>query len=186
LNAFRLRPLLAGFNETVQNDAQPLFSRLEQAQAEQLAKANRILDLAVAHSDPQRGIQVFLSQKAACTACHKAAHVGGVAGPHLQGIGKRRTERDLIESILFPNASLVQSYESWTVVTEDGRALNGVLLEDKPDEIVLVAGVDKTYRLPRSAIDQMHRSQQSIMPDGLDKILSDQQLADLVAYLKSL
>src|SRR6185312_4541940 len=107
-------------------------------------------------------------------------------GPHLQGIGKRRTERDIIESILFPSASLVQSYESWTVVTDDGRSLNGVLLEDKPDEIVLVEGVDKTHRLPRSAIDQMQRSQQSIMPAGLDKILSDQQLADLVAYLKSL
>jgi putative membrane-bound dehydrogenase-like protein len=186
LNAFRVRSVLAGFNESVQQEAQPLFVRLEQAQAEQLAKANRILELAASQSDPQRGIQVFLSQKAACTACHKAAHVGGVAGPHLQGIGKRRTERDLIESILFPSASLVQSYESWTVVTDDGRSLNGVLLEDKPDEILLVEGVDKTHRLPRGAIEEMHRSSLSIMPAGLDKILSDQQLADLVAYLKSL
>lgn len=185
LNAFRLRSLLEGFPPVVQQEAQPLFERLEQAQAEQLAKANRVLDLC-AKADPNRGIQVFMSQKAACTACHKAAHVGGVIGPHLRGLGKRRTERDLIESILFPSASLVQSYEPWIVVTGDGRTLSGVLLEDKPDEILLSAGVDKTYRLPRNAIEEMNRSEQSIMPAGLDKTLSDQELADLIAYLKSL
>jgi putative heme-binding domain-containing protein len=185
LNAFRLRSVLAGFYTDVQQEAQPLFTRLEKAQAEQLTKANRVLDL-VNKADAHRGIQVFLSQKAACAACHKAAHVGGVTGPHLQGVGKRRTERDLIESILFPSASLVQSYESWTVVTDDGRTFNGVLLEDRPDEILLSAGADKMYRLPRQAIEQMSRSEQSIMPTGLDKTLSEQELADLVAYLKSL
>jgi putative membrane-bound dehydrogenase-like protein len=185
LNAFRLQSVLAGFPDTVKQEAQPLLARLEQAQIEQLAKANRVLAL-VNDADPNRGIQVFQSHKAACTACHKAAHVGGVIGPHLQGIGKRRTSRDLVESILFPSASLVQSYEPWVVVTADGRTLNGVLLEDKPDEIVLSAGVDKTFRLPRAAIEQMTRSEQSIMPAGLDKTLSDQELADLIAYLKSL
>ena len=185
LNAFRLRSVLSGFSETVQHQAQPLFERLEQAQAEQLAKAARVLEL-TAKADPNRGIQVFMSQKAACTACHKAAHVGGVIGPHLRGVGKRRTDRDLIESILFPSASLVQSYESWVVLTDDGRTLSGVLLEDKPDEIVISAGVDKTYRLPRSAIEEMSRGEKSIMPDGLDKTLSERELADLIAYLKSL
>jgi putative membrane-bound dehydrogenase-like protein len=185
LNGFRLRSVLAGFPEPVQQEAQPLLARLEQAQAEQLAKANRVLAL-VQQSDPNRGIQVFQSQKAACTACHKAAHVGGVIGPHLQGIGKRRTPRDLVESILFPSASLVQSYEPWTVLTADGRTLTGVLLEDRPDEIVLSAGVDKTFRLPRTAIEEMARGEKSIMPDGLDKTLTDQDLADLIAYLKSL
>ncbi|HVX11379.1 MAG TPA: PVC-type heme-binding CxxCH protein [Pirellulales bacterium] len=185
LNAFRLRSVLAGFPEHVQQQAQPLLDRLEQAQAEQLARANRVLAL-VDQADPNRGLNVFQSQKAACTACHKAAHVGGTLGPHLQGIGKRRAPRDLVESILFPSASLVQSYEPWIVITGDGRTLTGVLVEDKPDEIVLSAGTDKMYRLPRSAIEEMTRGQQSIMPDGLDKTLADQDLADLIAYLKSL
>ncbi|HUY92160.1 MAG TPA: hypothetical protein VMV10_25685 [Pirellulales bacterium] len=70
--------------------------------------------------------------------------------------------------------------------TDDGRTLSGVLLEDKPDEIVISAGVDKTYRLPRSAIEEMSRGEKSIMPEGLDKTLTERELADLVAYLKSL
>lgn len=51
---------------------------------------------------------------------------------------------------------------------------------------MLSGGVDKTFRIPRSAIEQMTRSELSVMPNGLDKPLSDQELADLVAYLKSL
>jgi putative heme-binding domain-containing protein len=185
LNAFRLKSLLEGFGEPVKQAARPLLDRLEKAQAEQLSKAENIANL-VATANPQRGLQVFGSQKAACTACHKAANVGGITGPALKGIGARRSERDLIESIIFPNASLVQSYETWKVLTEDGQVFLGVLIEDRPDEIVLSAGVDKTFRIPRSSIEEMSRSDQSIMPTGLDKLISDQEFADLVAFLKSL
>lgn len=185
LNAYRLRTVLADFGDAIATETAPLFARLEQAQGEQLAKAARVAEL-VAAADSQRGMQVFQSQKTACVACHKTAHLGGIIGPHLQGLGKRRTERDLIESVLFPSASIVQSFESWTVVTDDGRTLTGVVIEDRPDEIVLAGGVDKIYRLPRQAIDEMVRSEQSIMPTGLDKNLSERDLADLVAYLKSL
>jgi putative heme-binding domain-containing protein len=185
LNAFRLKNCLAGFGNGVQEQARPLFERLEQAQAQQLAKAHRIMKLAP-DADPHRGMQVFHSNKAACNSCHKTQHVGSTIGPHLRGIGQRRTERDFIESILFPSASLVQSYESWTVVTTNGRVVSGVIQKDTPDELVLSAGPDKTARIPRDAIEGMTRSNVSIMPEGLDKSLTEQQLADLVSYLKSL
>ncbi len=185
LNAFRLRSLIDNFDKPVQQAAQPILDRLDKSQAEQLAKAESVAKL-VAQASPQRGLQVFSGQKAACTACHKAANVGGITGPALKGIGGRRSDRDLIESIIFPNASLVQSYESWKVLTEDGQVLTGVLIEDRPDEIVLSAGVEKTFRIPRSSIEEMLRSDQSIMPTGLDKLVTDQELADLVAFLKSL
>ncbi|MDZ4851441.1 MAG: PVC-type heme-binding CxxCH protein, partial [Pirellulaceae bacterium] len=103
LNAFRLKTLLSHYSASVQKAAKPLLDRLEKSQAEQLAKAERVSAM-VAEADPRRGLQVFSSQKAACTACHKAANVGGITGPSLKGIGARRSERDLIESIIFPNA----------------------------------------------------------------------------------
>ncbi|MDZ4848308.1 MAG: hypothetical protein SGI77_03370, partial [Pirellulaceae bacterium] len=115
-----------------------------------------------------------------------AANVGGITGPSLKGIGARRSERDLIESIIFPNATMVQSYESWKVLTDDGQVILGVLIEDRPDELVISAGVDKNFRIPRSSIEEMTRSDQSIMPIGLDKLVTDQELADLVAFLKSI
>ena len=185
LNALRLRACLAGFDDSVQQAAAGLLRRIEASQAEQLARAERIAAL-VATADIPRGQQVFHSQKAACTACHKTAHVGSEIGPHLRGIGQRRTERDLIEAIVFPSAAVVQSYESWSVLLDDGRVLTGVIHRETRDELVLSAGPDKTYRVPRAAIEEMTRSDTSIMPAGLDKLLTEQDLADLVAYLKSL
>ena len=185
LNAFRLRSLINSLSTPAQKSAETLIERLEKSQAEQLAKAERVATL-LAKADPQHGLQIFSSQKTACTACHKAANVGGITGPHLKGIGSRRSERDLIESILFPNASLVQSYESWIVRTDNSQIFNGVLVEDRPDEIVLSGGVEKIFRIPRSSIEEMVRSDQSIMPTGLDKLITDQEMADLVVYLKSL
>lgn len=64
--------------------------------------------------------------------------------------------------------------------------LSGVIQKDTPDELVLSAGPDKITRIPRSIIGEMTRSNVSIMPKGLDQSLTEQQLADLVSYLKSL
>ena len=90
--------------------------------------------------DIRRGQAVFNSAKAACIACHTIGYVGGKVGPDLTRIGGIRTERDLLESIVFPSASFVRSYEPVHGRTKDGRVFNGVLKKDAPDEIVLVAG----------------------------------------------
>ena len=185
LSAFRLRHVLAGFGSEVRHNANPLFVRLEGAQAEQLAKAERVAGL-VTGGDPHHGLQVFHSKQVACASCHKTANVGGIAGPYLGQIGRRRSERDLIESLLFPSATLVQGYETWTVVTVEGRVVSGVIQKDAPDELVLTEGPEKIYRIPRESIEEMIQNEVSIMPKGLDKNITDQDLADLVAYLKSI
>jgi putative membrane-bound dehydrogenase-like protein len=185
LNAFRLKRSLASFGPSVQEQTGPLFRRLELAQAEQLARALRITELATS-ADHHRGLQVFRSNRAACATCHKAAHVGGTFGPHLKGIGERRSMQDLVESILFPSASIVQSYETHVVVTSDGRVASGVIQEDSPREVVISSAPDKTVRIARDAIAEIRRSDISSMPEGIDKTLTEQQLADLAAYLKSL
>ena len=185
LQAFRLRHVLAEFGPQVQQEAEPLFARLQRAQADALARADRVTDL-LDQSDPQRGLEVFQSATAACASCHTTAYVGGTTGPHLRGLGQRRSHRDLIESVLFPSASVAQGYQAWTVLTDDGRTFNGVMQEETPNEIVLAGGPGKTYRIQRASIEEIVPSDVSIMPDGIDKTLTDQQLADLVAYLKSL
>ena len=147
--------------------------------------AKRVLE-SIPDADADRGMQVFHSNRAACITCHKAAHVGGTVGPSLRGVGTRRSSRDLVESILFPDASLVQSYETWSIMTDDGRVYSGVIQKDTPADITLSSGPDKSYRIPRDAIESMKRAETSVMPTGLEKTVSEQDLADLVAYLKTL
>ncbi|HEX4144222.1 MAG TPA: PVC-type heme-binding CxxCH protein [Pirellulales bacterium] len=133
----------------------------------------------------ERGHAVFNSKKAACIGCHAVAYVGGQIGPDLTLIGKIRTERDLLEAIVYPSASFVRSFEPLLVVTTDGRQFNGLLKQQSPGEIVLATGPVASERIARDEIEEIRPSQTSLMPEGLEKVLLPQELSDLIAYLKS-
>jgi putative heme-binding domain-containing protein len=136
-------------------------------------------------ADIRRGLEVFRNTKAACITCHQMAYLGGRVGPDLSRIGQIRSERDLLESILFPSASFVRSYESTSIVTTDGRILNGVIRDETSTHVLLQLDAQKQERIPIEEIDERAAGAVSIMPKGLDKQLTAQQLADLVKYLKS-
>ncbi|MCC7083752.1 MAG: HEAT repeat domain-containing protein [Pirellulales bacterium] len=139
----------------------------------------------MAKGDVRRGHTVFNSSKAACSACHRMGFVGGLVGPDLSRIGEIRTERDLLESIIFPSLSFVRSFEPVVVVRTDGRSLNGVIRNETASEILLATGPNQEVRIPRGEMDEIHPSTVSVMPAGLDKQLTTQELADLVAFLKN-
>ena len=77
--------------------------------------------------DVRRGQAVFNSTKASCSACHAIGYMGGNVGPDLTHIAKIRNERDLLESIVFPSASIVRSYEPVAIATKDGKLFNGLI-----------------------------------------------------------
>ena len=112
-------------------------------------------------------------------------YVGGSIGPDLSRIGKIRTERDLLESVLFPSVSFVRSYEPILILTKAGKQYNGLIRRETPDEITLATGAKEEARILRADIDEIRPSSVSIMPAGLDTQLTRQQLADLIAFLKA-
>lgn len=135
--------------------------------------------------DVRRGQVVFNSQKAACSSCHAMGYVGGRVGPDLTSIGQIRTERDLIEAILYPSASFVRSYEPMIVATKDGEDYSGVVRRDTADEIVLATGPETEQRIPRENVAEIRAGTVSTMPAGLEEQLSRQELVDLVVFLKN-
>ena len=68
---------------------------------------------------------------------------------------------------------------------DDGRVFNGLVQRETEDELTLATGPDKEVRITRSEIEEIKRSKTSVMPAGLDKQLTPQQLADLVEFLKT-
>ncbi len=184
LRADGVRERIKHFGPAVQKDAEKLYAALNAEYEQQRAK----LDDAAKNLKPgdvRRGQAVFNSTKTSCIACHTIGYVGGKIGPDLTRIGSIRQERDLLESILFPSASFVRSYEPLTVRTKDGRVFNGVPKKDAPDEIVLVLAADKEQRIAREDVEEVEPGKVSIMPAGLDKQLSEQELADLIAFLRA-
>ena len=132
-----------------------------------------------------QGQQVFHSPQAACFSCHSIGYRGGSVGPDLTNIGRIRSPRDLLEAILFPSASFVRSYEPVTVVTHDGRALSGLLESGAADEVVLRSNATQVHRLPNDDVAEIRLGGPSLMPAGMGELLTDQQLADLLAFLAS-
>jgi len=112
-------------------------------------------------------------------------YLGGRVGPDLTTIGQVRTERDLLESIVYPSASFVRSFEPYVVKTKSDEDYNGVLRKDAPDEIVLATGPSTEVRIARSDIVDFRPGTVSVMPAGMEQQLTRQELADLVAFLKA-
>jgi putative membrane-bound dehydrogenase-like protein len=179
-----IKQRLAKYPASVQKHAEELYSLLDVDHEKQKAHLEKLL-AATKNGDVRRGQTVFHSTKAACFSCHQVGYRGGNVGPDLTKIGAIRSERDLLESIVFPSASFVRGYEPVLVATKDGKSHNGLLRKDAPDEIVLVIAADKEERIPRSDIEVIEPSKVSVMPAGLEQQLSVQDLADLVAFLKA-
>ena len=133
--------------------------------------------------DERRGQLVFNSAKTACRSCHRIGYVGGRVGPDLTRIGEIRTERDLLEAVVYPSASFVRSFEPIVVVTADDIH-NGVPLDETDESLLLATGAETEVRIARAEIEEVRPGAVSVMPSGLDEELSRQELADLIAYLK--
>jgi putative membrane-bound dehydrogenase-like protein len=179
-----LKPRLAKYPPAVQKQAEELYALLNEDAAQQQTKLEKLL-ASLKDGDIRRGQAVFNSQKAACSACHAIGYLGGNVGPDLTKIGGIRSERDLLESIVFPSASIVRSYEPVLVATKDGKFHNGLIRKDTPEEIVLATGPNQEERIARKDIEDIQPSNISVMPAGLDQQLSARDLADLVAFLKA-
>jgi putative heme-binding domain-containing protein len=179
-----LRETLAKYGPSVQNALVELESLVNVDAAAQRRRIEELLPQ-MESGDIRRGHAVFYSSKAVCSTCHRLGAAGGTTGPDLSRIGETRTERDLLESILYPSLSFVRSYEAVLFITVDGKAINGVIRDETPDEYVVATGPDQEVRIPRDDVDEIHPSTVSIMPAGLDKQLTTQELADLVTFLKN-
>jgi putative membrane-bound dehydrogenase-like protein len=179
-----LKPRLAKFGASMQKQVEELCAAVNVDATKQQARLEQLL-ASLKDGDVRRGQAVFNNSKVACASCHAIGYLGGNIGPDLTHIGKIRTERDLLESIIFPSASFVRSYEPVLVTTKSGKVYNGLVRKDGPDEIVLATGATEEVRLARNDIEDMQPSKVSVMPSGLDQQLTPRELADLVAFLKA-
>jgi putative heme-binding domain-containing protein len=184
LRAETLSPRLERFGADVVQQAEPIYARLAVGVDEQRSRLEDILS-SLPEGDIRRGQAVFNGTKGACATCHAIGYLGGTIGPDLTRIGRVREKRDLVESIVFPSASFVRSYESLSVATADGKLHNGLVQRESPDEVILVLAADQIVRIGRDQIEDMVPGTVSIMPAGLDQQLTLQELADLVEFLEA-
>jgi putative membrane-bound dehydrogenase-like protein len=183
LRAEVLAPVLAKFPTAVQKKGQSLLPSPDGDSEKQKARLEKLL-ASFQGGDVRRGQTVFNSVKAACYACHTIGYLGGRVGPDLTKIGQVRTERDLLEAIVYPSASFVRNYEPLVVATKSGDVHNGVVRQENDDEILLATGPRTEVRIAQEDIKEMRPGTVSVMPAGLEEQISRQELSDLLAFLK--
>jgi putative heme-binding domain-containing protein len=180
-----LQAVFARFPAANQADFAAFLQTLDTDLPKKAAHLESLLtELKTLRGEVRRGQTVFNSSKAACLACHQVGYLGGHVGPDLTSIGQARSERDLLESIVYPSASFVRGYEPVVVATKQGEEHTGVVKKDAAEELVLATGPNAEVRVRRAEIAELRPGTVSIMPQGLDEQLSRQELADLLAFLK--
>lgn len=137
------------------------------------------------HGEASRGRVLFQTSRAACSMCHRVGGEGGTLGPDLSKIGRVRARRDLLEAVVLPDATLVNGYENYMIETRDGEMHTGLIHRETPEAVYLRNADQREERVARGVIASMKRSQVSVMPSGLDQVLSKQELADIIAFLES-
>ena len=118
--------------------------------------------------------------------CHKVGERGGDIGPNLSRIGQIRGWRDLLESTLYPSSTIVNSYETYTVVTRSGTPHTGIIHHETADTVTLRNARLEEISIPRAGIIRMEATPLSLMPQGLDKNIGDADFPHIIAFLKSL
>jgi putative heme-binding domain-containing protein len=184
LSADSLRKHLTKYPDDVKKQAEELIATLNPDASKQKAHLEELLATLPA-GDIRRGQLLFHSEKAACYTCHAIGYMGGNVGPDLTRIGSIRQERDLLESIVYPSASFVQSFAPVIVDTTDNDRQVGILKKDDAEEIALLTGPNQLITIPRSKIKGIRPSPLSLMPEGLEQLITKQDLADLLAFLKA-
>ncbi len=144
-----------------------------------------IADLIKMRGNASKGKIVF-NTTGTCAKCHQVNGVGKQIGPDLSEIGKKLSRLAMIQSILFPSASISHNYETYAVVLENGTQVSGVLVS-QTDEMVTIKTAEAIVRtIPRSEIDEIVKKSVSMMPADLQKVMTVDDLKNVIEYLTTL
>jgi putative heme-binding domain-containing protein len=131
---------------------------------------------------PDRGKDVYEKN---CAECHKVGDVGHELGPDLRSVTKRYKET-LLADILMPNQNIESGYEEYLLDTTDGRQITGILAKETPTTLTLRRKKGDEDTVLRSTVKNLRSLSLSPMPEDLEKNISVNEMADLIAYIKAL
>lgn len=130
-------------------------------------------------ADIARGETVF---KKECANCHKLGQAGIEVGPNLSTV-RHRSPGELLVHILDPNREVSPSFMEYAIALTDGRIVTGMIAAESPVNLTLRGPERKETTILRSEIDVITDTGKSLMPEGLEKKLTPQEMADLLEFL---
>ncbi len=132
-------------------------------------------------ADAAHGKEVFRKN---CSTCHRIGDVGVDVGPSIAD-SRVKTPDQLLVDILQPSKAIDNNFMSYSVTTVDGQGYTGVIVAETATSVTMKLPEAKTVALLRSDIDELRPNGISLMPDGLEKNISKQDMADVIAFVKN-
>lgn len=167
-------------NKQVRAASQKIFAGEINSDRAKVVKAyQKVLTL---NSNVMRGLEVF---KKRCAVCHQVGNIGHQIAPDLSSV-QNKSESDLLISILDPNREAQPNFNVYNVTTLQGRTFTGIIKSETTNSITLQRAEGKEDVILRSNIDELFSTGVSLMPEGLEKDLTAQELADVIAFVKSI
>jgi len=131
-------------------------------------------------ASPAAGAKVF---EKTCSKCHRINGKGHQVGPDLSDV-RNRSKLALLYDILDPNSKVEPRFTAYTVATVDGKVFNGLIVSETDEAVVLRMAEGKEQTIGRGEIDVIRASNVSLMPEGVEKDVTLQNMADLLEFLK--
>jgi putative membrane-bound dehydrogenase-like protein len=179
IDPVRAKLVLKHKDATIRQRAAKLLASAVPADREKaLAEYRPALSL---KSDAARGRAVFEKR---CSTCHRVSGLGTQLAPDISD-SRERTPLQLLTDILQPNRAIDSNYFSYTAITTDGRVHTGLLSAETSTSVTLKQQEGKSETLRRDEIDELRSDGVSFMPEGLEKDIPPQDMADLISFIKN-
>jgi putative membrane-bound dehydrogenase-like protein len=179
IDPVKLKLLAEHRNSTIRTRANKLLVNSHLGRRSDVVDAYRgVLEM---KGDAERGKQIFSKT---CAACHKVQNIGNDIGPNLAAMKARGPEAILL-NVLDPNREVNPQYLNYAVLTTDGRQLTGLITAETATSITLRRADNATDTVLRIDIEQLKSTGMSLMPEGLEKQIDQQTMADLLEFLKT-
>jgi putative heme-binding domain-containing protein len=160
--------------------ASALLSKLIEHYASDGHRTTYMAGLNALGGDKDAGHKVFTR---ACQACHRVGGEGADFGPNLSDVGKRLKREEILDSILFPNTKIDPKYRATNILTVEGNAVSGLVVEENDRELSLLLGQGTLQKIAKDDIDQRQEVEVSSMPERLNDSMSGAEFLDLLEFL---
>jgi quinoprotein glucose dehydrogenase len=133
--------------------------------------------------DADKGKTIFFERvQVNCVRCHRIGDRGGAVGPDLSEIGGKKDRQYLLESLIDPNRTIAEKFETVVILTDQGKTISGILQAETGDFIRLTTADGNLIVINKVSIDERRRGK-SAMPDDVSTHMSPRDVRDLVEFL---
>lgn len=179
LDALRTRQLVNHNRSAIRDRARKLLQ--ENLPAERKQVIERYQSALTLAADPKRGQVVFQKN---CATCHRVASVGVDVGPDIADT-RTKTLEALLVDILNPNQAIDNNYINYLITTKSGKSLTGMIAAETASSMTLRRAENQTEVVLRQDIEEIQSTGQSLMPEGVEKTITVEEMADLLSFLKN-